>query len=121
MGSTQTVKLVTVLLDTVVSLKLQGVAIPNNSFVHHDDLLYRRFDEPYPTNANPELLEQSLLCVTDLVDCCDSPRTVCGHWYFHNGKDVTLNNRDWAKYRIHRTSNEILNNKHFYGSIGIYR
>ena len=67
-----------------ISLKLQGVAIPNNSLVDIDDILYRAPIDGFredPSNANG-LHDLSLVCVTDLEDCCESPRAICGDWYY---------------------------------------
>ena len=71
-----------------VSLKLRGVTIPNNSLVDFNDLLYRTSYDPDPSNANATLHDLALLCVTDLVDCCDSPRTVHSDWYYPDGRRV---------------------------------
>ena len=62
-----------------------------------DDILYQTSDyKPSvyghqtccfinPSNSRPELHDGALLCVTDLEDCCDAPRTVRGNWYYPDG------------------------------------
>ena len=54
----------------------QGETLPSGSFVDHDDVLNIGSGGPsqdIPTNTNPR---NALLCVTDLVDCCDTSHTV---------------------------------------------
>ena len=55
------------------------------------DILYTAHSPPElnvtPTNANG-LHDQTLVCVTDLVDCCDTPHTVRGDWYYPDGSVV---------------------------------
>ena len=41
-----------------------------------------------PSNANLGFHNGALLCVTDLVDCCESPRMVRGDWYYPDGGRV---------------------------------
>lgn len=104
-----------------VSLMLHGVAIPNNSIVDVDDLLYTGgscCEEP--SNANPELHDQALLCVTDLIDCCESPHTVRGDWYYPDGRTVQY--AVWGfTFRRNRGPNEVRNGRQFYGSVRLYR
>ena len=100
-----------------VSLKLQGVTIPNNSLVDFDDLLYTINDDQNPTNANGH--DQTLVCETDLVDCCDAPRTVRGNWYLPNGAVVT--NTGNPTFQSNRGPNEERNGQQFYGSVRIFR
>ena len=88
-----------------------------------DDLLYRRVDEPYPTNANG-LHDLTLVCVTDLVDCCDAPRTVCGNWYYPgpSGSKVDLNLRGrQLRFLSNKGPNEVINGRQFYGSVRLFR
>ena len=86
-----------------------------------DDLLYRRVDEPYPTNANG-LHDLTLVCVTDLEDCCDAPRTVRGEWYYPNGNvvDLDLDGRQ-SRFLSNRGPNEVINGRQFYGSVRLFR
>ena len=70
-----------------VSLILQGEVIPSNSLVDVDDILFTTSDSQNPTNDRPDQHDQSLLCVTDLVDCCETE--MLGNWYFPNGNPVT--------------------------------
>ena len=69
-----------------VSLQLLGQTIPNNSLVNLVDLLYQVHNTPEPTNANGL---QTLMCVTDRVDCCETP--ALGNWYYPNGSIVGYN------------------------------
>ena len=92
-----------------------------------NDLLYRTVHYgPYgehPTNARPDLHDQALLCVTDLVDCCESPLTVHGEWYYPNGS-VVRNPPPGFGYRAfmrNRGLNEIRNGTQFYGSVRLWR
>jgi hypothetical protein len=112
--------------DTVgVSLKLFGVTILNNSLVDIDDILYRApldgFRE-HPTNDNPELHDQALLCVTDLEDCCNTPHTVRGDWYFPDGNVVPIDSPSWiSTFQQNRGPNEFVNGRQFYGSVRLFR
>ena len=108
-----------------VSLKLQGVTIPNNSLVDFDDILYRANREPLledPSNANATLHDEALLCVTDLVDCCDSPHAVHGDWYYPNGSRVLFDGFPQnLAFRRNRGPNEITNGRKFNGSVRLWR
>ena len=93
------------------------MTIPNNSLVDIDDTLYTINDGQNPTNGNGH--DQTLVCVTDLVDCCDAPHTVRGNWYLPNG-DVASNTRD-REFHSNRGPNEERNGQQFYGSVRIFR
>ena len=112
-------------LSVGVSLKLQRVTIPNNSLVDFDDLLYRTNHEPEledPSNANATLHDAALLCVTDLEDCCNSPHTVRGDWYYPNGSRVLFDGFPLnLAFRRNRGPNEMLNGRQFYGSVRLWR
>ena len=111
-----------------VSLKLQGVTIPNNSLVDVNDLLYNTPDLPEPNNTNG-LHDQALLCVTDLEDCCESPRTVRGEWYYPDGSvvpfdiigdyGVTIYGR--TTFLKNRGPHEVITGRQFYGSVRLFR
>ena len=101
-----------------VTLQLHGVNIPNNSLVDVDDLLYRSNGDPDPTNTNG-LHIQTLICVTDLEDCCDSPRTVRGDWYYPDGHAVEFD-AEGRTFRRNRGPNEIINGSRFYGSVRLF-
>ena len=109
-------------LHTVgVSLKLGGVTIPNNSLVEFEDTLYTVAPDPCcpePTNANG-LHDQTLVCVTDLVDCCDAPHTVRGDWYDPDGNRLT--STGGSTFRSNRGPNEVVSGHQFYGSVRIFR
>ena len=103
-----------------VSLKLQGVTIPNNSLVDFHDILRRTTsNRQNPTNNHPELHDQALLCITDLVDCCSSPER--GNWYYPNG-NVVLHDTDGynAAFRTNRGPNEVIAGRQFYGSVRLF-
>ena len=108
-------------LHTVgVSLKLGGVTIPNNSLVDFDDTLYTSRDSccnREPINANG-LHDQTLVCVTDLVDCCESP-TVQGNWYLPDGS-IVANDGD-RQFDSNRGQNEEISGRQFYGSVRIFK
>ena len=97
-----------------VSLVLQGQAIPNNSLVNLDDLLYVTSNDQ-PTNANGL---QTLMCVTDLVDCCELPAR--GNWYYPDGR-IVLYNTGGATFQRNRGQNEVINNQQFNGSVRLWR
>ena len=104
-----------------VSLKFRGVTIPSDSFVDLDDIMYTApSSADLPSNSNPR--DEALLCVTDLVDCCVSPRTVRGDWYFPDGHRVGFDTA-WnsAAFQANRGPNEIINGRQFYGSVRLYR
>ena len=83
-----------------------------------NDLLYRGHSDPDPTNANG-LHNQTLVCITDLEDCCDSPRIVRGDWYYSNGNVVTLP-RWGTTFLRNRGPNEIINGQQFSGSVRLF-
>ena len=111
------------LLLVGVSLKLQGVPIPNNSLVEFGDILYRTNYSPLledPTNDNATLHDGALLCVTDLVDCCESPPH--GDWYYPDGQIVQSDGYPLnAVFRRNRGQNEEKNGRQFYGSVRLWR
>ena len=106
-----------------VSLKLQGVTVPNNSLVDFDDLLYRTNRDPYredPSNNNSMLHDAALLCVTDLVGCCESPPR--GDWHYPDGSVVEFDGRPMnAVFRSNRGQNGGKNERQFYGSVRLWR
>ena len=69
-----------------VSLKVLGVVAPNNSLVDIDDMLYTTADSQIPLNTRPDQHDESVLCVTDLVNCCETQ--MLGNWYFSDGTPV---------------------------------
>ena len=88
-----------------------------------DDLLYTA---PFsccnedPSNANPDLHDRALLCVTDLVDCCESPRTVRGDWYYPDGR-VVPSDAGGITFRRNRGPNEVIAGRQFHGSVRLFR
>ena len=87
-----------------------------------DDILYTARIPPefnvVPTNANG-LHDQTLVCVTDLVDCCDTPRTVRGDWYYPDGSVVQFAGSH--TFRANRGPNEVISERQFYGSVRLFR
>ena len=80
-------RLVLFLYTVGVSLIVRGEVVPSNSLVDVDDILFTTDDSQNPTNDRPDQHDWSLLCVTDLVDCCETE--MYGSWYFPNGSPVT--------------------------------
>lgn len=101
-----------------VSLKLHGVAVPNNSLVDFEDMLYTTSCDPDPTNGH-SYHDIALRCVTDLQDCCDSPRTVRGQWYYPDGRQAQ--NSGTPAFRSNRGPYEVRNGETFYGSVRLWR
>ena len=97
---------------------------PNNSLVGFGDLLYRTTRAPEledPSNNNAPLHDESLLCVTDLVDCCESPQPR-GDWYYPNGSVVEFDGFPHNRvFRANRGQNEVRNGRQFYGSVRLWR
>ena len=93
-----------------------GVVAPNNSLVDIDDILYTTRDSQSPLNTRPEQHDGSLLCVTDLVDCCETP--MLGNWYFPDGTPVGNTGNG---YRSNRGQNEMINGHQFYGSVRLFK
>ena len=108
-----------VIYSSGVSLQLLGQTIPNNSLVNLDDLVYQspvfpEFTEA-PTNANGR---QTLMCVTDLVACCNTQGL--GNWYLPDGNVITSDGGG-ATFRANRGQNELRNGQQFYGSVRLWR
>ena len=106
-----------------VSLKLQGVTIPNGSLVDLEDIMYFNPDDRrnniLPSNANPR---DALLCVTDLVDCCAAPRAVRGDWYLPNGSRVEFDTDGYSvAFQANRGPKEQIDSQTVYGSVRLYR
>ncbi len=75
--------------------------------------------DTHPTNADPVLHDNALLCITDLIDCCGSPRTDRGDWFYPDGREVMNNSNE--EFQANRGPNEIRNGRQFYGSIRLWR
>jgi hypothetical protein len=73
-----------------------------------------------PANNNSEYHNQSLLCLTDLGDCCNAPRTRRGNWHYPNASDVPFNAGS-DNFRRNRGPNQVLNDQQFYGSVRLFR
>ena len=98
-----------------VSLMLRGQFIPNNSLVNFDDFLYNPPQPPTYQNANGL---QPLMCVTDLVACCEAERL--GNWYYPGGGLVN-DDSGGNRFELNRGQNEVINGQQFYGSVRIWR
>ena len=90
-----------------------------------DDVLYRAPGDPYgrdvlPSNSMPAVHDEELLCITDLEDCCDAPRTVRGDWYYPDGREVPNDTRG-ASFLVNRGANEVRDGRQFYGSVRLFR
>ena len=57
------------------------------------------------------------MCVTDLVDCCES--SALGNWYYPDGRTV-LYNTVGATFQRNRGQNYVINNQQFYGSVRLW-
>ena len=98
------------------------MAVPNNSLVDVDDILSNTPSDPDPTNTVTLRHDLSLLCVTDLIDCCETPHTVRGEWYYPDGRIVPYDTGDQAAaLRRNRGPNEFRNGRHFYGSVRLFK
>ena len=87
-----------------------------------NDLLYREPRDTHPTNIDPVLQDNALLCITDLIDCCGSPHTDRGDWFYPNGSVIKYNNAsNNSQFQVNRGPNEIRNGRQFYGSIRLWR
>ena len=93
----------------------RGATIPNDSFVDLDDIVAT---SDVPSNTNP--INGTLLCVTDLEDCCAAPRTVRGDWYFPDGSRVGFGGSG-AAFQANRGANEEINGQTVYGSVRLWR
>ena len=114
------------------------MTIPNNSLVDLDDILYRTSDfypsvrttccSINPSNSRPDLHDEALLCVTDLEDCCDAPRTVRGDWYYPDGQTAVPSSGPdnfitdgLPSFLSNRGPNEVRDGRQFYGSVRLFR
>ena len=104
------------MLTVGVSLQLNGKTIPNNSLVDLEEFLYNPPQEP--TNANGL---QTLTCVTDRVECCET--SALGSWYYPNGS--TIDQLDDGEtdpiFQSNSGQNEVINGRQFYGSVRLWR
>ena len=99
----------------------RGETLLSDSFVDFDDILNIGSGGPsqdFPTNTDPR---NALLCVTDLVDCCDAPRTVRGDWYFPDGTRVGFDTTFSAAYLANRGATQEIGGQTVYGSVRLYR
>ena len=90
------------------------MTIPDNSLVDIEDILYTVPGDPEPTNTNG-LHDRTLVCVTDLVDCCKVPHTMRGGWYYPDGREVIFDRGGGfrATFRRNRGPNEVINGRRF--------
>ena len=98
-----------------VSLQLNGQTIPNNSLVDLEELLYNPRQEPANDNEF-----QTLMCVTDLMECCETP--ALGSWYYPNGSRIEVDIRvNDHRFMSNRGQNEVIRGQQFYGSVRLWR
>ncbi len=76
--------------------------------------------EAHPTNADSVLHDNALLCITDLIDCCGSPHTDRGDWFYPDGRAVMNTIANNSQFQANRGPNEIINGRQFYGSIRLW-
>ena len=81
-----------------------------------EDVLYTTADNQEPTNSRPTQHDSTLLCITDLVDCCETRGL--GNWYFPDGNVV---GNTGGGYRSNRGDNEAVGGRQFNGSVRLYR
>ena len=98
-----------------VFLVVQGLPTPNKSLVDVDDILdVERFVNP----PSPSTYNEALLCETDLVRCCQTPRL--GSWYFPNGSIVPEDQEDvYIQYTYRSSWGQNENGRQ--GSVRLYR
>jgi hypothetical protein len=85
-----------------------------------DDILqFPESSDTTPAN-NDEYHNQSLLCLTDLEECCNAPRERHGSWHYPDGSEVTFNAGS-NMFRRNRGPNQVLNDQQFYGSVRLFR
>ena len=101
-----------------MSLRLQGVTLSNDSLVDIDDILQLP-ECSTTTPANNKYHNQTLLCLTDLEDCCNNQHTRQGEWYYPDGNMVSPSGGN--KFRRNRGANEVVNDQPFYGSVRLFR
>ena len=99
-----------------------GEILPSGSIVDLDDVL-NVGGRPLPSNREPASANDSLQCITDLVDCCGTEsgtlRTERGNWYFPNGTTVGFDSG--TRFLVNRGPNEEINGQQFYGSVRLFR
>ena len=100
-----------------VSLELLGVRLPNNSFVHFDDILDSGTINPAPNNG---LSVMTLACLTDLVDCCNEPRSQRGEWKYPNETEIVFD-AGGATFRRNRIPNGLFYGPMVCGAIQLWR
>lgn len=102
-----------------VTLQLQGVRLPNDSLVDIDDILqFPESSNTTPANGD-EYHNQSLLCLTDLEDCCNDTRQQ-GEWYYPDGDEVTSDTMG-ATFQQNRGEKQLIGDQQFYGSVRLFR
>ena len=86
-----------------------------------DDLLNIGDGSPSPSNMNPR--DAALQCITDLRNCCATPRTEHGNWYYPSGSRVysVEVDRYGPAFLINRGPNEVRNGQQFNGSVRLFR
>ena len=104
-----------------VTVQLQGVKLPTNSLVDIDDILqFPESSNTTPANGD-EYHNRSLLCLTDLEDCCSDTRQQ-GEWYYPDGDDHEVTSDTMrATFQQNRGENQVIGKQQFYGSVRLFR
>ena len=103
-----------------VSLRFLEETLPSDSIVDFDDTLNIGLG-PAPTNRNPGSAGSALECITDLVDCCSTPRAEHGDWYFPGGTTAIGFGSHGAQFLVNRGPYENINGQQFNGSVRLFR
>ncbi len=85
-----------------------------------DDILQLPESSTATPENNDEYHNQSLLCLTDLEDCCNAPRERRGSWHYPDRSKVIFNAGN-DNFRRNRGPNEVVNDQQFYGSVRLFR
>ena len=95
-----------------------------------DDILYHSYYDQgtptqVPTNAYPNIHYQALLCVTDLLDYCESSYKLNGDWYYPDGHRIPDVDPEYRvrTFRTNRGDFEMLDNGQqiINGSVRLFR
>ena len=96
------------------------MTLSSDVLVDVDDILQLPESSTTTPANNNEYHNESLLCLTDLEDCCNDPRTRQGEWYYPNGNTVSSSSGR-NEFQRNRGANEVVNDQPFYGSVRLFR